>query len=330
MPFEPAPAVEFSGEAVAVHREALESLWPRVTGSRRAEQARGVLRAALDRIGVTHHEFRALASTRRGEVLEVTHVLASIPGHSNDAILLAAHYDSPPPSASAAAPTSRTRDWASGAAFLLELARVLRSGETPRYTYWLAFIDGDAAFDEERRIDLGTRSLAEDWARSGELASIRAAFFFGALGDPGRPILRDIDSPRVYRELFWEAAREISGAYAFAEESPYGRSATGRTSFSEIAGRAAVAIERAATESLPIEAPTPRALPVDGAAVASDESEPSAARPAATAAESFEALGRVTLEALRRAAAKLHRIDRFARAPLQAGRDPLEPPAARP
>ena len=303
---------DFSGEAARQHLRALNEVGGRVTGPPGADATRAVLREALSRAGVSNREYRTQWSGPDAERIEFTHVLASVPGRSNDVILLAAHFDplaAEPDAAGARPGVGDPR--ASGVALLLELARVLHAGEPPDYTIGFAFIDGDGTrLGHHSAQRPGTRSLVEAWSRTGELETIRIAVFFGAVGASDLPMLRDIDSPRVYRELFWEAARNLDLTASFPASSPYGRADTGRTAFAELARRSSIALQDAPAP-LPAEAddvlPAPR-----GASVRFDE------------------VGRVTLEALGRVAAKLRRIDRFARSPLTAGREPTEPPAARP
>ncbi len=317
----PPGPVLFSGQTAWQHMRTLNEFGPRVTGSRAAANSREFLRETLSRAGVPNRELRTLATIGDGDVIELHHVLASVPGRSNDVIVLAAHYDLP--ESDAREPRLRPDDQrASGAALLLELARVALAGDVPDYTLWIVFIDGDAAgptSSSSPSEHLGTRSLVEDWSRTGELENVRAAIFFGAVGHRDLPMLRDIDSPRVYRELFWEAARDLGHAARFPSASPYGRAQTGRSTFAQIAGRSSVALANADTPLLPEAEGSP-------SSAAGNAPTPAPRR----ASSGLHAVGRVTLEALERAAAKLRRIDRFAQAPLRAGREPVEPPAAQP
>jgi Zn-dependent M28 family amino/carboxypeptidase len=302
----------------------------RVTGSRAASLSRDFLRDTLADAGISSRELRTVATASEGEVVEFAHVLGSVPGRSNDVILLAAHYDSPAAAADSDEVLRRGDQRASGTAFLLELARVLRSGPPPEYTFWFAFIDGDAARAEEPAPRLGTQSLVDDWSRSGEVDDIRAAIFFGAVGDRDLPMLRDIDSPRVYREVFWEAAADLGDTATFPAASPYGRAETGRSIFAQLTLRSSVALENADAE---LAQPTEPAGADAATETATDTAKerPRAPVPVTRRASAgFDTVGRVTLEALRRTAAKLRKIDRFAQAPLMVGRDPVEPPAARP
>jgi hypothetical protein len=247
-----------------------------------------------------------------GKRVELTHLTARIPGRSADVLLLVAHYDTSP--ASADAPMRRNDQRASGPALLLELARALDAGPTPEYTVWLTWIDGDALDTSGQggssKVRLGTQSLVDEWSRGQEFARIRAAILFGDVGDRDRPIVRDIDSPRVYRETFWQVAQDLGYGTSFPADGAYGLSSTSRGIFAQANLRSSIAL--ANSRDYPIESPDDSSDGPTRAKPAQRSSRPSAG---------FEAVGNVTLEALSRIAAKLRKIDHFARSPLTAGRE---------
>ena len=290
----------FSGRSAWHHMRSLNAIGNRVTGTPGSEAARAYMREALERDGVATRALRVVKTLDEGQDIEFTHLLGVVPGQSNDVMLLAAHYDSP-----RNAPETRggNDQRASGSALLLELARALRAGPSPAYTIWLIWIDGDAFVGDGSVLHLGTQSLADAWARSGELANVRVAMFFGNVGDRDRPIVRDIDSPRVYREIFWEAARDLGLAETFPMDSRYGEPQTGRSTFAQSTGRSSLAI---ANERDALREPQLRQ---------------SADRTVRRVSAGLEAVGRVTLEALARTAFKLRKVDRFAQSPLTAGRE---------
>ncbi|MCP4037597.1 MAG: M28 family peptidase [bacterium] len=303
---EPEAGPSFSGQIAWQYMCALNQLGARVSGTRGAERSRAFLRDILERNEITTREVRVLSMVSEGDIVELTHLLAIVPGHSTDVMLLAAHYDTPRDEPE---PLHRDDGRASGSALLLELAGALQAGPTPPYTIWLTWIDGDALASDQW---LGTHSLADEWSRSGELDDLRTAVFFGEVGDHGHPIARDIDSPRIYREVFWEAAGDLGLDGTFPADSHYGRPHTGRSTFAQATMRSSIAIAHSASASR------------EG--VRADAGEP--AVPHASA--QLEAVGRVTLEALARTASKLRKIDRFAQSPLTAGTQGAgQPPAAR-
>lgn len=311
----------FSGQKAWQHMRAINKLGPRVAGSPGSERSREYMRDFLHRNGIATRELRVLAMLEKGDIVELTHLVAVLPGRSPDVLLLAAHYDTPRDGPER---LRRIDQGASGPALLLELARSLSAGPQPPYTLWFTWIDGDAMANGELTSHVGTQSLVDDWSRSGELSQIRAAIFFGDVGDRDLPIVRDIDSPRVYREIFWEVARDMGFQETFPEDSRYGRPQTGRNTFAQSAMLSAIALANASNalrESTQF-APPPAAASAPGSASSSAE------RSLRRASAGFEAVGRVTLGSLARTASKLRKIDRFVQAPLKAGREAAAEPAA--
>lgn len=308
----PRSASEFSGQNAWKHMRALNQVGARVAGTKGSQLGRKYIARALDAYAIRTFETKSrVMGPSSGDAIEVAHLTAEIPGRSKDVLLLAAHYDTPP---AADAPT-RVDPAASGPAFLLELARTLRAGPVPEYTIWLTWIDGDSLdLSASPSVDrngahLGTQSLVDEWSQKNQLARVRAAFFFGNVGGRDRTILRDIDSPRMYREIFWEVAHELGFENVFPPDSHYGVTNTGRSTLAQASLRSAVALENGRDR-----VPPP-------AASSGDPSEGRLRRPS----DGFEAVGRVTLEVLVRTASKLRKIDRFAEAPLRAGRDESSP-----
>ena len=132
-------------------------------------------------------------------------MIAEIPGESSqDYLLLMAPYDS------RAIPGIRfvgVNDGASGAAVLLEIARVI--GRKPlHYTLRLLFTDGDV--DPDGTLSLrGSRAYAAGSKADGSLARTRLAVQVNRVCDTDLHIARDLLSHRQYRESFWDAALRL-------------------------------------------------------------------------------------------------------------------------
>jgi hypothetical protein len=307
---------KFSPPAAWRHLRALNKIGSRVSGSSKSEHARKYLRSALDRLDIHSRQQRVSvvvrSGKRSGKKVKLTHVTAVIPGRSSDVLLLAAHNDTSPRSSET--PLRRNDQRASGPALLLELARTLSAGPTPEYTVWLSWIDGDALDTASdggaSEVRLGTQSLVDEWSRGQEFSQIRAAIFFGDVGDRDKPIGRDIDSPRVYRETFWQVAQDLGYGSSFPADGPYGLSSTGRRTFAQANLRSSIALANLRTSHV-----EPPVEPIQG------QGQQQAAKRSLRPSAGFEAVGNVTVEALRRIAAKLRKIDSFARSPLTAGRE---------
>ncbi len=303
-------AGEFSAQSAWHHLRALNRFGARVSGSAGSARARQYLGHILGRLDIELREQRVSVALESGKSVELTHVTATIPGRSSDILLLAAHYDTSPEATTALRHDDQR---ASGPALLLELAGALHAGPTPEYTVWLTWIDGDALQATPRngpsQVRPGTQSLVDEWSRGQEFSRIRAAVFFGNVGARDRPIVRDIDSPRVYRETFWQVAHELGYADSFPADGRYGLSSTGQTTFARAELRSSIALAN------------PRDCDGENSEASSEVShrEQTAPGPPRSSA-GFEAVGNVTLEALIRIAGKLRKVDRFARSPLTAGR----------
>ncbi len=330
-------AATFSSPVAWRHLRALNKIGSRVSGSSKSATARKYLLGALDRLDIPSRQQRVSVVVSSGKAsgkkIKLTHVTAMIPGRSSDVLLLAAHYDTSPWSSDT--PVRRNDQRASGPALLLELARALNAGPTPEYTVWLSWIDGDA-LDTARdgsssEVRLGTQSLVDAWSRGQEFSQIRAAIFFGDVGDRDKPIVRDIDSPRIYREIFWQVAQDLGYGSSFPADGPYGLSSTGRRTFAQANLRSSIALAnlRISHAQPPEEASQGRgqqtaASQKRAASQQTAASQKKAAKRPRRPSAGFEAVGNVTLEALNRIAAKLRKIDHFARSPLTAGREEAE------
>ncbi len=150
-----APAGEFSS-ARAMDVLRVVAAEPRPIGSPRSAAVRDFIYGRLKELALNPHvQTSEVVSAREPRVAGVVHnVVARLPGRDpSRAVLLVAHYDSVPTAAGAA-------DDGSGVAALLETARALRSGPSPRNDIIFLFTDG-----EERGL-LGSQAFLRDepWA----------------------------------------------------------------------------------------------------------------------------------------------------------------------
>jgi hypothetical protein len=299
---QPSDPTRFSAERAFGDLRALAGIGPRVSGTPGAEQARNYLRGELTAQGL---EVVEIETQRRIEgIPEVTlhHVSVTLPGVSPDRFLLVTPYD-----------TSRfssfefvgANDGASGAALLLELARVLKTRALP-YTTQLVFLDGEGRADGDGDGPAherwhGSAGLAERMRESGELEKIRLLVAFHQVCDADLHIARDLSSHRVHREEFFKAARRIGRPGPFQTDQGYETVAASHDAFRERGVRPVVALSDTRYGG--------DAVPGTFAETADDTVE-------RCAPESLEAVGVVTLEALDTIGRRLAKIDRFTRSPL--------------
>ena len=252
----------------------------RSPGSPPLPGAREAVVAALQGSGVRDiRELRPLTPDARGSASR--HLLGVLPGRSSDLLVLLAGLDSvvgEAPKAQAAV----TR--VSGAALLLELARVFGGSDRP-YTIWFVFLDNAATGDAP-----GAESFAAFLGESGRRERVRAVFHFADVAGPKVRIGRDLRSHGIYREVFFDAAIPLGPS----EQFPRG---------------ADLALPDGPHRAL-LERGMGQVVAIVNVAEPPDEAAGSPASEA-TARANLEAVGQVSIVAIDRIARDLERADRL-------------------
>ena len=200
----PAPPKFDSGRAWE-HLRQLVAIGPRPSGSPAIEQTRKYIKDQLAASGLTASEQSWDDQTPIDKV-HMVNLVVTIPGARKERIVIAGHYD-----------TKLYRqfrfvgasDGGSSAAFLLELARILKTRKNP-LTIELLFLDG-----EEARLPdwggtdntYGSRRYVELAKRDGSMASLKAMVLIDMIGDRDLDIRRDTNSTPWLTNIFWETAR---------------------------------------------------------------------------------------------------------------------------
>jgi Zn-dependent M28 family amino/carboxypeptidase len=204
-----APAFD-SGRAWE-HLRQIVAIGPRPAGSPALDQTRKYIRSQLSSAGVGATEQAWDARTPFGNV-RMVNLIATIPGARTDRILFSGHYD-----------TKLYRnvrfvganDGGSSAAFLLELARVLKARRNP-LTIELLFLDGEEAFCENWNDcsrpgapdnTYGSRQYVATAKAGGTLAGIKANVLVDMIADRDLRIKRDLNSTPWLTDIIWSAAR---------------------------------------------------------------------------------------------------------------------------
>ncbi len=212
-----APAApRFDSNRAWGHLRQLVAFGPRPSGSTALDQSRRYLKDQLAAAGVAVSEQAWDAQTPAGSI-HMVNLLATIPGQTRDRIVVAGHYD-----------TKRFRefrfvganDGGSSAAFLLELARVLKARSNP-LTVELLFLDGEEAVLEWQGTDhtYGSRHYVEEAKRSRSIASLKALVLVDMIGDRDLRMRRDSNSTVWLTDLVWDAARRQGLAGYFSSDS---------------------------------------------------------------------------------------------------------------
>jgi glutaminyl-peptide cyclotransferase len=202
------PAPTFDSNRAWEHLRELVAIGPRPAGSAAIEQSRTYIKNQLAASGLTAVEQAWDDQTPLGKVrmvnLRVT--IAGAAGASKDRIVIGGHYD-----------TKLFRqfrfvganDGGSSAAFLVELARVLKARRSP-LTIELLFLDGEEAVNTEwagTDNTYGSRHYVDVAKRDGSLATLKAFVLVDMIGDRDLQIRRDMNSTRWLTDIVWDAAK---------------------------------------------------------------------------------------------------------------------------
>jgi glutaminyl-peptide cyclotransferase len=200
-----AAAGQFDSNRAWEHLRQMVAIGPRPSGSPQIEQTRQYIKAQLAAAGVAVTEQPWTAETPAGKV-PMVNLIATIAGGRKDRIVFAGHYD-----------TKRfTRfrfvgasDGGSSAAFVIELARVLKPRRNP-FTIELLFLDGEEAVNEVwagTDNTYGSRHYVETARRTGSLAGLKALVLLDMIGDRNLEIRRDANSTGWLNQIVWDEAR---------------------------------------------------------------------------------------------------------------------------
>ena len=284
---------------------ALAEIGPRVMGTEGVRRAGDYIQGELTKLDleVIEQEITVNRGGQDEELLALRNIAAKIPGRSGDIFLLVAPYD-----------TRRfesfrflgVNDGGSGAALLLEIARVLAADPLP-YTTWLVFLDGEApmapgSVPVASSSYFGSRALAKQLHEEGVLAGIRLALVLNRVCDADLRVARDLLSHRIYREEFWRAAARLGRTDAFPPGASFESPVASHQALAGVGLRRVVAL---VDTSFGGDEP-----PGLYAGTEDDDLEH-------CSADSLEAVGKVALEALDKISQRLAKIDRFAESPLE-------------
>jgi hypothetical protein len=210
------PPPKFDSGRAWEHLRQLVAIGPRPSGSPAIEQTRKYIKDQLTAAGVAFTDQTWDDETPLGKV-RMSNLIATIPGARKDRLVIAGHYD-----------TKLFRqfrfvgasDGGSSAAFLLELARVLKTRRNP-LTIELLFLDGEEAVVEWEGNDhtYGSRHYVDAAKKDGSLATLKALVLIDMIGDRDLRIRRDTNSTRWLTDVIWDAAKRLELDTAFVAEN---------------------------------------------------------------------------------------------------------------
>jgi glutaminyl-peptide cyclotransferase len=201
------PVAKFDAGRAWEHLRQLVAIGPRPSGSTAIEQTRKYIKEQLATSGLTAVE-QAWDDQTPLDKVHMVNLAVTIPGARKERIVIAGHYD-----------TKLYRqfrfvgasDGGSSAAFLLELARVLKARRNA-LTIELLFLDGEEArMPEWGGTDntYGSRHYVDVAKRDGTLASLKAMILIDMIGDRDLDIRRDTNSTPWLTNVIWETARRL-------------------------------------------------------------------------------------------------------------------------
>src|SRR5450759_3734083 len=199
------PPPKFDSGRAWEHLRRLVAIGPRPSGSPAIEQTREYLKDQLISAGVSFTE-QAWDDQTPIDKVHMVNLIATIPGTRKERIVIAGHYD-----------TKLFRefrfvgasDGGSSAAFLLELARVLKTRRNP-LTIELLFLDGEEARMPDWKGNdntYGSRHYVEMARRDGSLVSLKTMILVDMIGDRDLGIRRDGYSTPWLTDIIWETAK---------------------------------------------------------------------------------------------------------------------------
>ena len=200
------PVPKFDAGRAWEHLRQLVAIGPRPSGSPAIEQTRQYIKDQLSALGVATTEQTWEDQTPIDKV-KMVNLVATFPGARKDRIVIAGHYD-----------TKLYRDFrfvgasdgGSSAAFLIELARVLKNRHNP-FTIELLFLDGEEArMPDWHGTDntYGSRHYVDLAKHDGSLTTLKAMLLIDMIGDRDLDIERDSNSTPWLTDLIWAAAQK--------------------------------------------------------------------------------------------------------------------------
>jgi len=199
-------APKFDSNRAWEHLRQLVAIGPRPAGSAAIEQSRKYIKDQLAAIGLKTVEQAWDDETPLGRV-HMVNLIATIPGASRNRIALTGHYD-----------TKLFRefrfvgasDGGSSAAFLIEIARVLKARKNA-LTMEIVFLDGEEAVIDWRGTDhtYGSRHYVEVAQREKMLPSLKAMILVDMIGDRDLGIRRDSNSTKWLTDIIWNTAASL-------------------------------------------------------------------------------------------------------------------------
>jgi hypothetical protein len=214
-------AAGFDSSKAWEHLRQMVAIGPRPSGTPAIRQTRAYITRQLAAAGLTVQEQPFTAQTPTGPI-DMVNLVVRLPGKRTDRILFTGHYDTKLFKTEVFVGAS---DGASSAAFLIELARVLK--DQPReFTYEFVWFDGEEAVvdwyaplpDGTTDNTYGSKFYVQAAKKANALASIKAMILVDMIADRDLKIRREERSTGWLKDAIWGAAKRIGHGGVFLDE----------------------------------------------------------------------------------------------------------------
>jgi glutaminyl-peptide cyclotransferase len=201
---------KFNGTRAFEDLRQLVAIGTRVAGTPGAQAARDYIRKQLQAVGVAVEEqpFEAVTPLGRVKMVNLRATFRAGAATTTPRLVIGGHYD-----------TKLMKDFTfvgandggSSAAFLIELARALKT-RTGGMPVEVLFLDGEEAVQEWQGTDhtYGSRYYVDAARSNGTLRDIRAFVLVDMIGDRNLVLKRDTNSTGVLVDAIWSAARRLN------------------------------------------------------------------------------------------------------------------------
>ena len=211
-----AARITFDSSRAYQHLRQIVSFGPRPAGSAALEATRKYFREQLAATGIQAKEQTFDATTPAGTV-RMTNVIATVPGARPDRIVFCGHYDT---KIFHEFPFVGANDGGSSAAFLLELARVLKARKNP-LTMEILFLDGEEAVRPEwgdNDHTYGSRHYVEAAKQAGTLRQIRTVVLVDMIGGRDLTLDKESNSTPWLTDALWKSAKKLGYQQNFPDK----------------------------------------------------------------------------------------------------------------
>lgn len=207
----------FESSRAYEHLRQVVGIGPRPAGSPGIAQARDYIIRQLKSIGVAVAQQAFVAQTPIGAI-PMVNVIATIPGARKDRLAIAGHYD-----------TKLYREFrfvgandaGSSTAFLIELARVLKS-RANTHTIELIFFDGEeATLPDWSSTDhtYGSQYYVDSARKARTLGTLKALVLVDMIADRSPRFMRESNSTPWLTDIIWSTAQKMGHGSIFVNAS---------------------------------------------------------------------------------------------------------------